>query len=351
MLTPEQASTCNREGRVGVYWPSERVWILERFLTKRGRRKFEKKIRYDCRKNLADKRIRIKGRFVRAEVAAEIAEKAIITGALVGDAPSPSPAHHNRQGGQDGAGSAYQGHSHGTGSPAPPSASHGGAAVLAGAYIPKGAAMEEALRHALERGTAYATGAAQRRGRGYSVDSVGAGSAGGASGSPLFSAQKPGRKSSFSRPRASSMSHVVSGSGMGGMGGHSSAGTGAGAAAGEGSSSSSSRPPSALARERKSSVSAARTDYGDNPYQYELNLPSLAQGSRKRSRGASFLLPAHVADGEGANGSAAASPQQANNGVSNGGSGSAAVHGQAAHGAPPQGADTGVPAAHTAVVS
>lgn len=52
---------------VGAYTAEERARILKRFYAKRERRIWKKKIRYSCRKNLADRRIRIKGRFVRAE--------------------------------------------------------------------------------------------------------------------------------------------------------------------------------------------------------------------------------------------------------------------------------------------
>ena len=56
----------NKNGRIGVYTREERSAIINRFHEKRKRRVWKKKIRYHCRKNLADRRIRIKGRFVKA---------------------------------------------------------------------------------------------------------------------------------------------------------------------------------------------------------------------------------------------------------------------------------------------
>jgi len=58
---------CNQDGRVGIYRPKERAKLIARFLEKRRRRVWHKKIRYGCRKNLADNRLRIKGRFVKRE--------------------------------------------------------------------------------------------------------------------------------------------------------------------------------------------------------------------------------------------------------------------------------------------
>ena len=52
-------------GRVGIYTPTERAAILVRFHDKRTRRNWQKKIRYNCRKSLADSRVRVKGRFVK----------------------------------------------------------------------------------------------------------------------------------------------------------------------------------------------------------------------------------------------------------------------------------------------
>merc|ERR1712087_409237 len=55
----------NKNGRIGIYTPSERAAIIARFQSKRSRRVWKKKIRYSCRKNLADRRLRVKGRFVK----------------------------------------------------------------------------------------------------------------------------------------------------------------------------------------------------------------------------------------------------------------------------------------------
>lgn len=55
----------NKNGRIGIYSPAERGAIIARFHSKRSRRVWNKKIRYNCRKNLADRRLRIKGRFVK----------------------------------------------------------------------------------------------------------------------------------------------------------------------------------------------------------------------------------------------------------------------------------------------
>jgi hypothetical protein len=70
---------CNTGGRIGVYLPADRKKLLARFRAKRTRRVWRKKIRYGCRKQLADSRIRIKGRFVKKErmKAGEAAEAAI----------------------------------------------------------------------------------------------------------------------------------------------------------------------------------------------------------------------------------------------------------------------------------
>mmetsp|Transcript_2776 Transcript_2776/g.3959 ORF Transcript_2776/g.3959 Transcript_2776/m.3959 type:complete len:582 (-) Transcript_2776:225-1970(-) len=60
----------NKNGRIGIYTPAERAAIIQKFNAKRARRVWNKKIRYNCRKNLADRRMRVKGRFVKRSVEA-----------------------------------------------------------------------------------------------------------------------------------------------------------------------------------------------------------------------------------------------------------------------------------------
>lgn len=55
----------NKDGRIGIYLPEARQARIARFHEKRARRIWRKRIKYDCRKKLADSRPRIKGRFVK----------------------------------------------------------------------------------------------------------------------------------------------------------------------------------------------------------------------------------------------------------------------------------------------
>eukprot|EP00743_Colponemidia_sp_Colp-15_P000148 GILK01000170.1.p1 GENE.GILK01000170.1~~GILK01000170.1.p1 ORF type:complete len:336 (+),score=34.35 GILK01000170.1:139-1008(+) len=59
----------NLNNKIGMYTPEARRRRILRFLEKRARRVWDKKISYDCRKKLADTRPRIKGRFVKKEEA------------------------------------------------------------------------------------------------------------------------------------------------------------------------------------------------------------------------------------------------------------------------------------------
>jgi len=79
-------SLYNKDGRIGIYTPLERAAIISKFNTKRGRRVWNKKIRYNCRKNLADRRMRVKGRFVKRAVE----QKAVRPAMRTSTASSPS---------------------------------------------------------------------------------------------------------------------------------------------------------------------------------------------------------------------------------------------------------------------
>lgn len=52
---------------IGVYSAEARKQRIERFMEKRNRRVWTKRVKYDVRKNFADSRIRVKGRFVKKE--------------------------------------------------------------------------------------------------------------------------------------------------------------------------------------------------------------------------------------------------------------------------------------------
>jgi len=60
-------TTLDDLSRVGAYSPASRRKRIERFIEKRAKRIWRKRIKYDVRKNFADSRLRVKGRFVRKE--------------------------------------------------------------------------------------------------------------------------------------------------------------------------------------------------------------------------------------------------------------------------------------------
>lgn len=74
-MLEKYSSIYNKNGRIGIYTREERDNIITRFHQKRKRRVWKKKIRYHCRKNLADSRVRVKGRFVKSMKLEDIAEE------------------------------------------------------------------------------------------------------------------------------------------------------------------------------------------------------------------------------------------------------------------------------------
>jgi CCT motif len=77
-------------GYVGVYSPEARKERIARFLAKRDKRVWTKKVKYDVRKNFADSRVRVKGRFVKKEDEATLKVPSLdidAAGSLVPGAP------------------------------------------------------------------------------------------------------------------------------------------------------------------------------------------------------------------------------------------------------------------------
>ena len=102
LKSPHPPQIYNKNGRIGIYTASERAAIIARFQSKRTRRVWNKKIRYGCRKNLADRRLRVKGRFVKRSEQAAL-QKRLRAGADADadavPAPPPSTAGSDAEGG------------------------------------------------------------------------------------------------------------------------------------------------------------------------------------------------------------------------------------------------------------
>ena len=90
-------------GMIGTLTPEERAQRIQRYLEKRKRRVWKKKINYRCRQKLADGRLRVKGRFVsRAEL-----DK--MGGAAAASAIAAATAQAAASGGTDGVASSGTG--------------------------------------------------------------------------------------------------------------------------------------------------------------------------------------------------------------------------------------------------
>lgn len=80
-LSSESSMIIEGMSRVCPYSPEEKKVRIERYRRKRNQRNFNKKIKYVCRKTLADRRPRIRGRFARND---EIDKKPIVEWSHIG---------------------------------------------------------------------------------------------------------------------------------------------------------------------------------------------------------------------------------------------------------------------------
>ncbi|XP_043689974.1 uncharacterized protein LOC122640793 [Telopea speciosissima] len=63
--SPSSTTEEESNGKVGRYTVEERKKRILKYLKKKNRRNFNKTIKYACRKTLADRRVRVRGRFAR----------------------------------------------------------------------------------------------------------------------------------------------------------------------------------------------------------------------------------------------------------------------------------------------
>ncbi|KHN22013.1 Zinc finger protein CONSTANS-LIKE 3 [Glycine soja] len=70
-LSSESSLIIEEMSRTSPYSPEEKKVRIERYRNKRNQRNFGKKIKYACRKTLADSRPRIRGRFARNDETAK----------------------------------------------------------------------------------------------------------------------------------------------------------------------------------------------------------------------------------------------------------------------------------------
>lgn len=81
--------------RIGRYTPAERRIRLERYREKRAQRNYKRRVKYGCRKKIADKRRRVQGRFVKREEEQALA-------AIQQDNAGNSKADNGEEGTEDG---------------------------------------------------------------------------------------------------------------------------------------------------------------------------------------------------------------------------------------------------------
>lgn len=64
LVDPSARAAAKLAGYIGAYSPEQRKIRIEKFLEKRSRRVWTRKVKYDVRKNFADSRLRIKVRIL-----------------------------------------------------------------------------------------------------------------------------------------------------------------------------------------------------------------------------------------------------------------------------------------------
>ncbi|CAL0304111.1 unnamed protein product [Lupinus luteus] len=91
-LSSESSMIIEGMNRASPYSPEEKKVRIERYKSKRNQRNFNKKIKYACRKTLADSRPRIRGRFARND---EIVSNTQVQWSHIGDGEEADDEEEN----------------------------------------------------------------------------------------------------------------------------------------------------------------------------------------------------------------------------------------------------------------
>lgn len=84
--------------RIGKYTPAERKIRLAKYREKRAQRNYNRRVKYDCRKAIADKRRRVQGRFVTREEELALAIEQSVGAPSVPKVTNGTPYNQNSRG-------------------------------------------------------------------------------------------------------------------------------------------------------------------------------------------------------------------------------------------------------------